>query len=77
MEYFKKTKFGKTLGMVAANYEQSLTVWEDFNLQFNPDFSPKEKDWMLENGYEEATRKEFNEFFIENKKQLDEFIKNL
>lgn len=62
--------------MVALNEENAISVWRDGEINFHSEVLRTATQLKID-GFEEATRDEFNDFFIEQKKGLDNLIKEI
>jgi hypothetical protein len=54
-----------------------MTIQKGLRIKFEPEQYLYGRKQILEAGYSEIERKEFNDFFIAEKSKLDNFIKEL
>jgi len=78
MKYYGlKQKDKLEVAIALDNNFDMMTIQRDLRIKFEPKQYLYGRKQILEAGYSEIERKEFNDFFIAEKKELDNFIKEL
>ena len=76
MTYLKNELFSEVVEMIAVMGKSELSVTQFGTIEFETE-TPLGVEYYKGIGFKEATRKDFNDFYIEKKNELDNFIKEL